>query len=262
MINYRLTESGVERIENGHSTFILNDPRHPAWREFESWRALGNQPLELPERLTRLKKLWIIGAGGYGRELYSMAMSARSNGLEWRVAGFLNDIPDSLDGFPGLPPIAGNTDYQPLEDDLFICAIGDVAGRKAVCEKFKARGARFASIIQESAAYSASAILGEGTIVEAFAGIGANTRIGDFTSILSHTGIGHDVTMGRFVQVSPFAAVLGWAEIGDEVLIGSHAVVLPKVKVGAGATVGAGSVVVKDVPEGATVFGVPAVQIQ
>jgi len=207
-------------------------------------------------------KLWIVGAGGYGRELFSMSGSAWGSGIDWRVAGFLNDIPDALEGFPGMPPILGDTDYQPRDGDLFICAIGDVTGRKSVCGKMQARGAYFINLVQHTAMLSSFAVLGQGIIMEAFTGVGANSRIGDFTSILCHGNVAHDVTIGRFAQVSPFAAVLGGAQIGDEVMIGSHAVILPGVKVGARATIGAGSIVIRDVPEGASVFGNPASRIQ
>ncbi len=265
-MTYRLAEFGVQQIEEGQSTFISHDLRQPAWREFESWCALGNKPAAMPTRpfpaeRGRFKKLWIIGAGGYGREIFGMSQSARGCGSEWRVAGFLNDLPNTLEGYAGYPSICFGTDYQPLEDDLFICAIGEVPGRKLVCPKFKARGAHFVNLIQPSACVSSSVKLGEGIVIEAFSGIGADAHIGDFSVILSHVSIGHDVMLGSYSQVSPFASILGRTEIGDEVLIGSHAVILPDVTIGTGATVGAGSVVVRDVPAGATVFGVPARRI-
>jgi sugar O-acyltransferase (sialic acid O-acetyltransferase NeuD family) len=209
-----------------------------------------------------VKKLWIVGAGGFGREVLSMAASARGAGVDWKVAGFLNDIPDALKDFPGLPPIQGGTDYQPQEDDVFICAIGDAVGRLEVCAKLRARGARFVNLIQPTALIAGNATFGEGIIVEAFSGIGANSRIGDFTTILGHVSIAHDVSLGTGVQVSPFACLLGRVEVGDGVLIGSHAVLLPGVKVGAGATIGAGAVVLKNVGCGETVFGVPAVRLK
>ena len=262
MTEYRLSELGVERIEAGQSTFIHKDPSRPAWREFETWCALGNRPLAISPRCLTPKKLRIIGAGGYGRTVHCLAVTARGNGLEWNIDSFLNDGADALDGFPGFPPILGDTGFQPGPDDLFICAIGDVGGRKLVAEKFKARGACFVNLIQKTAPNWTTVVFGEGIIVEGFVGMGANVRIGDFTSILSHTVIGHDVNLGRYVQVSPGASVLGWAEIGDEVFIGSNATILPHVKVGARAVIGAGSVVIKNVPEGATMFGVPASRIQ
>lgn len=267
MSRYRSTESGVERIEEGRSTFIWPDATSSAWRDFLAWQAQGHAPESpvpraFPRTAAAPKNLWIVGAGGFGREVYSMSASARGAGAEWRVAGFLNDIPDALDGFPGLPPICGGTDYQPREDDVFICAIGDAAGRRQVCAKLHARGARFINLIQPHALIAGSAQLGEGIIIEAFTGIGAQSRIGDFSSILGHVNIAHDVVLGAGVQVSPFASLLGRVEIGDEVLVGSHAVILPGVKVGAGATIGAGAVVVKNVPAGETVFGVPAVRLK
>lgn len=264
---YRLAESGVERIEGNRSTFIAHDPQHPAWREYEAWHAAGNEPAPAAIRpafpsAAKLKKLWIIGAGGFGREVFGASQSALGRGTEWEVAGFLNDIADSLDRFAEFPRIHAGTDYVPQEDDVFTCAVGEMPGRRMVCEKFRARGARFINLVQPYACVSPSASLGEGVIVEAMAGIGAGASIGDFTTVLSHANIGHDAQIGAYVSVAPFAAILGRTSIGDGTMIGCHAVVLPDVKIGPGATIGAGSVVLKDVPPGATVFGVPAVRIK
>lgn len=264
MISYRLSESGVERMEDGRSTFLHRHAATAAWREFERWCALGNAPAPALERprfggeVVQAKNLWIVGAGGFGREVYGMAQSAAGSGIEWRVAGFLNDIPDALDRFDGLPPICGGTDREPLADDVFTCAIGDIAGRRKVCAQLRERGARFINLVQPIACVSPSAELGEGIIVEALSGIGANTIVGDFSHILGHVSIAHDVRLGAFCQVAPFACILGRTQIGEGVLVGSHAVILPDVVVGAGATIGAGSVVIRNVPAGATVFGVPA----
>ena len=267
MTRYRSTDHGVELVESGRSTFIHADSTSSAWRDYLTWHILGNSPepaLSRPYSFDAgaTRKLWIIGAGGFGREVFSMTQTARGADVEWRVAGFLNDIKDSLDGFEGFPAIAGGTDYEPQSGDTFICAIGEVKGRRMVCEKFIARGAEFTNVINEGAMISGAAQLGRGIIVEAFTGIAANAHVGDFTTILGHTTIGHDVKIRRFCQISPYCDIHGWAEIGEGCLIGSHAVILTKVKIGDGATIGAGSVVISDVPAGATVFGVPAKRIQ
>lgn len=267
MLTYRLAEFGVERIEAGRSTFIAHDSRQPAWREFEAWKASGREPEPAPGRpqfppAPHPKKLWIIGAGGFGREVFGAAQTALGNGAEWEIAGFLNDIVDSLDHFPEFPRIAAGTDYQPQEDDVFVCAIGEMPGRRTVCEKFRARGAKFVNLIQPMSCVSPSASFGDGVIVEALAGVGAGAHVGDFTTVLSHANIGHDAQIGAYVAVSPFAAILGRTSVGDGTTIGCHSVILPDVKIGPGATIGAGSVVIKDVPAGATVFGVPAVRIK
>lgn len=266
-VTYRIAEFGVERIERGRSTFLPEDRRHPEWLDYEAWRASGQVAGTSPERpqfpvAPQPKKLWIIGAGGFGREVFGATQTALGRGIDWEVAGFLNDIKDSLDRFPEFPRISGGTDYIPQEGDVFTCAIGEMPGRRMVCEKFRARGAQFVNIVQPNACISPSATLGEGVIVEALAGVGAGAHIGDFTTVLSHANIGHDAQIGSYVAVSPFAAILGRTLIGDGVTIGCHAVILPDVKVGPGATIGAGSVVVKDVPPGATVFGVPATRLK
>lgn len=263
MIAYRMAEIGVERLEEGASTFIPADAAHPAWREFEAWRAAGHEPAPArPRPEFELPRLWIIGAGGYGREVFSMTITAWGNGVAWKVAGFLNDIPDALDAFPDLPRISANTAYQPQPGDLFICAVGDIPARRRLCGDFLARGASFINLIQHSATVAPSARLGRGVIVEPLACAGAGACIGDFAMLLAHSVISHDCEIGEYAQTGPFSCILGHAKVGAGAFIGAHAVVLPGVSVGAGATVGAGSVVVRDVLPGTTVFGVPAKQLQ
>ena len=228
MKRYRSTETGVELLEAGRSTFIYPDATSSAWRDFLAWQDLGNipdPPVTRPYAAPagEPKSLWIVGAGGFGREVFSMSADARGAGVEWRLAGFLNDIPSALDGFTGYPPIRGGTDYVPQADDVFLCAIGDLAGRERVCARLQARGARFINLLQPSSLIAGTAQLGEGVIVEAFAGIGANARIGSFSFILGHANIAHDVVVGEYAQVSPFACLLGRAEVGDGSMIGSHA---------------------------------------
>src|SRR4051812_44598210 len=99
-----------------------------------------------------MKNLIIIGASGFGREVLTWVFDHPRNGVDWRVAGFLDSRKDILDGFakdaaklPGAVPyeaelqakyrrdvrIVGDpATYQPQEDDIFLCAVGDPAERR------------------------------------------------------------------------------------------------------------------------------------
>lgn len=271
MITYRLCEIGVERIENGRSTFVSKDQNNAAWLEYESWlacgftpaaspavRAIASEPTIAPPVAPPLPPLYIIGAGGFGRQVFSALHSIGQLGVRWNIAGFLNDLPDALDGFEGYAPIVDTMFYDPKPGDLFFCALGNPTARQKITARFLEKGARFINLVQPHVMYPESTKWGQGILVENYVGIGVDNQIGDFTQICSFCAIAHDVKIGKSVQISPSVTLTGWVEIGDGAMIGAGATILPRVKIGAGATVGAGSLVIKDVPAGATVFGVPA----
>jgi PglD N-terminal domain len=52
-----------------------------------------------------MKKLIIIGARGFGREVYNLAEQVMNDGGDFVIAGFLDDDPGKLDGMHGYPPI-------------------------------------------------------------------------------------------------------------------------------------------------------------
>ncbi len=203
----------------------------------------------------------IAGAGGCGREVYEMAKETYSP-EEFRIKGFLTDIPTDLDDYPDIrkeADIVGSIrDYEVQENDRFLLAIGDAAGRKKVAGILKGKGAKFLNLIHPSAICSAYATLGEGIILYRMAGISDHAKVGDFCLINSLGSVGHDVVLGACTVVCPFAAIGGNAKIGEECFISTHATISPKLTVGARSCVSANSFVARNVPEDSFVMGVPA----
>lgn len=244
-------------------TCLIEEPRHYLW--LEHLQALSS---ESPAAYTLAlepdtrQQVWIIGAGGFGRELFWLGRSVLGHDWHWIIAGFLNDIPDTLDAFPDLPRIQGTTDYVPRPNERFICAIGDIEGRREVCQKFLDKGAIFTNFVHKEVMHPESCKLGKGIVVERGATLATDVSVGDFTFLHGNASLGHDVQMGSYCTVSPFAVILGRCKIGSGVAIGAHAVVLPDIEVGDNAVIGAGSVVVRNVKAGETVFGVPAKTIK
>ena len=50
-----------------------------------------------------MKNLIIIGARGFGREVYNLYLDCRRNDPELVCKGFLDDKADALDGYEGYP---------------------------------------------------------------------------------------------------------------------------------------------------------------
>lgn len=206
-----------------------------------------------------MKHLVIIGAGGFGREVHNMAPFCRGYGDEFEIKGFINDIPDALDGFEGYAPIIGTIkDYVPQPDDVFICAIGDIAGRKKCVNLLLDRGAEFITLVHKTAGRDRNTEIGKGCILGVRVGISCDCRVGDFTILQDECLVGHDSVIGDFCQLHPRVFIAGKVSIEDEVHVGPYALVHPGKKVGAGVTVGAGSFVIRNVKSGCTVYGNPA----
>lgn len=205
----------------------------------------------------------IIGAGGMGREAVEVAEDAFAGNEKYRIKGFLSDILDVLDGFsPGYPLLGTIKDYAVNENDRFVLAIGDVAGRRRIAEDILARGGKFLTLIHPTAKVFRTSTLGQGVIVFPFAYVGADAKVGDFCLINSYAGCGHDVVLGKFSEQCPYSALSGGVQTGEECFFGVHSVVAPKTKLGNRVVVSQGSAVQKDHDDDALLVGVPAKPIR
>jgi sugar O-acyltransferase (sialic acid O-acetyltransferase NeuD family) len=205
-------------------------------------------------------RLFIIGAGGFGREVAVWATHWLHQDVGYALAGFLDDNPKALDGFPCDWPLLGNPrEFAFREGDGALIAIGSPKIRRELATMLDGR-VQFPTLVHPAAIVGPHCALGAGTIICPGTIVTTNVRFGRHVIINLGCSIGHDVTMGDHVTLSPHVSVSGGASLGDEVFVGSNASFVPRVKVGARSVVGAGSLVLRPVPEGVTVFGLPAKQ--
>ncbi|GLH48903.1 acetyltransferase [Pseudomonas lactis] len=211
------------------------------------------------------KKFLIVGAGGFGREVYVWLkdwIEHSETPSEYQINGFLDDSPAALERFSDAPLIVSSIDDYVHQDGVFlVCAIADPTIKKTVSEKLVAKGAQFFSLVHPTAIVGTRVVIGQGVVVCPNTILSTDLEIGDFVTINSCTTIGHDTSVGSYSTISGHCDVTGGVQLAESVFMGSHAVIVPKVTVGAFAVIGASSVVIRKVAPGVTVFGVPAKRI-
>ena len=205
-----------------------------------------------------MKQLIIIGARGYGREIYNAFMRNFSP-EEWSCKGFLDSNKDALNGYQGYPSIiCAPEDYEIQPDDYFFCALGDVRWRKHYAELMLAKGAKFLTIIENSALVERNTILGQGCYVGRNAFLSCDIKVGDFVSFFQCAVLGHDVTVGNYCHFGAHTYAGGFSEIQNLVTIHPGAGIIPHRILKEGSVLGAGSVAARNIPSETTVMGVPA----
>jgi sugar O-acyltransferase (sialic acid O-acetyltransferase NeuD family) len=210
-----------------------------------------------------MKNLIIIGAGGYGREVYNLAIQCSEYGVDFVIKGFLDDNPNSLDGFDGYPGIIDSVkNYEIQKDDVFTCAIGTVKTKKYCVELILSKGGEFINLIHPTTIFNSNVKLGIGLIVFMYSNISNDCSISDFVTIQGFAGIGHDSKIGKWCHLNAYSFMGGFAILEEEVCLNTRATVLPNITVRKEATVGAMSLVIRNVKEGTTVFGVPAMKLK
>jgi sugar O-acyltransferase (sialic acid O-acetyltransferase NeuD family) len=209
-----------------------------------------------------MKNLIIIGARGFGREIYNIAIQTKEYNNEWIIKGFLDDKSDALNNFQNYPLILSSVEeYQIEENDIFICALGDVKYKKKYVNIILGKNGKFINIIHPTVNLGVNTKIGIGCIICPFTYISNDVTIGNFNTIQSHSAIGHDSSIGNFNQINALTFFGGFTTLGDDITVNPGAAVLPKTTIGDGAILGINSTILKQVKPNTTVFGTPAKEI-
>jgi sugar O-acyltransferase (sialic acid O-acetyltransferase NeuD family) len=194
--------------------------------------------------------LYIIGAGGFGRETLDACLAA-----DVAVTAFADG---RVDGQPtrGLPTCS--LDQLPTGVDIVV-AIADPSARRRLGDTLTAsRERRLRTVVHPRAGLGPETAIGRGSVILANAHVSSSCRMGSQVHINYNATVGHDARFDDDVTVLPGANVAGNTHLERGVTIGSNACVLQGLHIGEEATIGAGAVVTRDVASGTTVVGIPA----
>lgn len=211
-----------------------------------------------------MKQLIIIGARGWGREVFAAAQGTQAYRTgEFAIKGFLDSKADAFSGLKGdYPPIlCAPEDYIIQPDDIFFVAMGEPKWRKYYAEMLEQKGAHFMTIICAGAYVNPTATIGEGSFVAKWSCISDNVVLGKHTIVHTFGDLGHDVHVGDYSSIESYVFLGGYAQVGQESVMHVRSTLIRHKSIGNRVEVGASSVVIRNVPDGLHVFGNPAKRI-
>jgi len=206
-------------------------------------------------------RLYIFGAGGFGREVAWLAEQAWGERVELRlVVDHSRYLTAPVNGIP----VSLLSELPPRDDARFVVALGDPSQRRSAVAALIAAGHRPATLVHPRVEASRFVELGAGTVVCARSTITCNVSTGEHVQINLACTIGHDVILGDYATLSPGVNVSGCVRVGRDVFIGTNACIINgkpdrPLSIGDGAVIAAGACVTRDVPANSLVAGVPAV---
>ena len=222
---------------------------------------MGMNKLSGGRRMNDVKDLYIIGSGGFGREVAWLVNRINDQTPSWNLLGFLDDDKSKAGTVVDDYTVIGGTDVLKESDRevYVVCAIGSARVRKALIERLNHfSNVRYATLIDPGAILSDRVTIGEGTIICAGSILTVDITIGKHVIINLDCTVGHDTVIENFVTMYPSVNLSGMVQVGESTEMGTGAQVIQQKKIGAQSVIGAGAVVIRDIPDSCTAVGNPA----
>jgi len=207
-------------------------------------------------------RLYIFGAGGFGKEVAWLAQQSWGSNVELIV---IVDQESYLSGQVNGAPVMLASDVTVKGNEHFVVAVGNAAMRRRTVDICIAAGLRPATLVHPRVEMSTHVAVGEGSLICAGAIVTTNVLIGRHVHVNLSCTLGHDVRLGDYTTLSPGVHVSGHVEIGSDVFVGTGASIIngqrdAPLVIGDGAVIAAGSCVTRTVDPLSLMAGVPAVR--
>lgn len=208
-----------------------------------------------------MKRLIIIGAGDFGREVSWVAERINAVTPTWELLGFVDDTPEKqgtvVDGYPVLGAVSSLRSVT--EETWVVCSVGTGKTRRRVMERVLENPAlKAATLIDPAAIIGRNSAVGEGCVVCAGTVLTVSCRLEAHVIVNLNCTIGHDTVLEPFCTVHPGSSLSGKVHVGACTDIGTGTKIIQGKTVCPGCVLGAGAVVVRDITEPGTYVGVPA----
>ncbi|MBQ3664772.1 MAG: acetyltransferase [Lachnospiraceae bacterium] len=207
-----------------------------------------------------MKDLYIIGAGGLGRETSWIAETMNQEKETWNIKGFIDDNVSVHGKVIDDYPVLGGLGYLSSQKEAWvICAIGSSAVKKKVIDKIGGmKQIHYASIISPQAVISRHVKVGEGCIIFPGNVITVDVTVGKHVLINPGCTIGHDVVIRDYATIYSAVSVSGNVTVGSATELGVGSRIIQGKKIGDRTIIGAGAIVIRDIESDCTAVGCPA----
>jgi sugar O-acyltransferase (sialic acid O-acetyltransferase NeuD family) len=208
------------------------------------------------------RSLFIIGAGGFGREALEATRACNLVQPTWDVLGFLDDDPAlQQHDVDGVPVVGRVDDLARHPSASAVVTIGNPSNftwRRKIVERLGSPPGRWATVVHPAASLASSARVGPGSVV--LAGVVATTgvEIGAHVAVMPGVVLTHDDVVGDFATLASGVRLSGGVHVGEGAYIGAGAVIRENCRIGAWAVVGMAAGVTRDIPSGEVWAGLPA----
>ncbi|MCT6744222.1 acetyltransferase [Riemerella anatipestifer] len=211
-----------------------------------------------------MKKIAIIGAGGFGQEVFCIWKDLLITQQQtFEFIGFFDD--DTLVKSNAYGKVLGkveglnNIDYS-IEVAI---AVGKPIHLSTISTLLNNNNISFPNIIHPTAVFydKENLVLGKGNIFAPNTMLSCNVTIGNFNIFNTRVTIGHDSKIGDFNVLSPNAQISGGVEIGNLNYLGFNCGVIQQKKIGNNNILGAGSILLRSIKSDSTYIGNPAIRV-
>ena len=198
-------------------------------------------------------KKGIIGAGGFGREVYwSLNPIERNNTVFFVGDEYWDNSDDKI-----LPLSLFETNKYEV-----VVAIADSYHRQRIVESLP-KGTKYFTHIHPSAQIHGDDVeIGEGSIICAGTIITTNVKIGKHAHLNLITTIGHDCVIGDYFTTAPGVQISGNETIGNRVYFGTRSCMKQKLTICDDVIIGMNAGLTKSITESGTYIGTPATKIK
>lgn len=207
-----------------------------------------------------MKKIAIIGAGGFGREVKMLIDQINAVEPQYEFIGYYDDGKEKgtpINGFPVLGTVA---DLNTVPTALAVAlALGNPTYKKNVVQLLTNPNISFETLIHPTVLIGNDEVaIGKGVVICAGNIITCNIVIKDYVTLNLACTLGHDTVLEDYVSLMPGVHVSGEVLLEQAVYVGTGAKIINQVAVGKNTIIGAGAVVATSLPENCTAVGVPA----
>lgn len=211
-----------------------------------------------------MKKIAILGAGGFGREVKMLIDQINAVSPKYDLIGYYDDGKEKGTLINGFPVLGKVSDLNAVSEVISVAlALGNPNYKKKVVVLVENQNVTFETLIHPSVLIGNDEVsIGKGTVICAGSILTCNILIKEFVTINLACTIGHDTVLENFVSLMPAVNVSGEVVLKEAVYVGTGAKIINQVSVGKNTTIGAGAVVSKSIPENCTAVGIPAKPIK